>query len=279
MPNQAEPDRSSRDTPSERILALQVSAGAPSSDLASACRRAVEAGFDGVEWAATLLNRNVDPRARRPADRFPPPTSTGSVAAIRAVCGTADVDRATLEVASLLRGGRKYGARCLNVALPASPDDPAGARADGYQASLNLAFELLHELRFEAEQAGVALALESGTGGTLCSPVELRELVDAANSWAVGACVDIDTVARLGSPEDWLATLGRRVHALRVTLHTPAASAGSAGDGPGGRSVDHAAIVRAIERIGFAGVLIVAGHGAAASILTEARRWGYVTDR
>lgn len=64
---------------------------------------------------------------------------------------------------------------------------------------------------------GVALALDAPSCGCLLSPVELREVIDTANSSAIGACLDLGKIAALGSPADWVTTLGHRVHAVRVS--------------------------------------------------------------
>lgn len=280
MPNQAEQDRSGRFTFSQRVLALRVQPDAPSADLQATCQRAVEAGFGGVELPVPLLMGNPGLPVPVRANSSPKSVLTGPVAVLCTTCGSSDVDRATSDIAAALGLAGRYGARCLNVALPSLAPGMPSARAVACQSSLNLAFELLHALRFEAEQAGVTLALEAGVGGALQSPVELRELVDAANSWAVGACIDVNLIARAGSPEDWIITLGRRVHAIRVTLPAAgAASAGKTGSTATDPGLDHAAIIRAIETVGFEGVLIVAGDGPAESVLAEARQYGYLDVR
>ena len=60
------------------------------------------------------------------------------------------------------------------------------------------------------------MALEPVIGGCLLSPVELREIIDNANSWAVGSVVDADRVAAGGCVEDWVRTLAHRIHAVRL---------------------------------------------------------------
>jgi len=87
-----------------------------------------------------------------------------------------------------------------------------------YQDALNFAYQLLRAARFEAEAAGVVVAVEAAHDGCLLSPVELRELIDAVNSWVVGACLDVDRVRTVGEPIDWLTTLTHRVKAVRSNV-------------------------------------------------------------
>ena len=131
-----------------------------------------------------------------------------------------------------LERGAKLGARVLCLSMPPlqaaictsgvsghqDHDDVDGAVFARYQDALNVTHALLHELRFDAEAFGVPLVVEVAHGGCFLSPVELRDLIDRTNSWAIGACVDVDRVFRVGSPIDWIETLGRRVHCARVAV-------------------------------------------------------------
>ena len=72
-------------------------------------------------------------------------------------------------------------------------------------------------MRFEAEATGVTVALEAATGGCFLSPIEVRELIDAVNSSAIGVCLDLERIGAIGSPLDWIDTLHRRVQAVRYT--------------------------------------------------------------
>jgi sugar phosphate isomerase/epimerase len=134
------------------------------------------------------------------------------------------------EVIALLRFGSRLQTQCLNLTIPAigrgawPRSESTGTRDEtvgGYQDAVNLAYAILARVRFEAEAAGVAIALEAGAGGAFLSPVELRELIDAANSSAFGVCVDVQRIASFAHPEDWLATLGHRVHSIRVPQRVP----------------------------------------------------------
>ena len=119
-------------------------------------------------------------------------------------------------LAALLPWAAGLGARCVNVTIPPLRSRCSQTGFERYQDALNFAYGLLHAIRFAAEEAGAAVALEAGIGGCLLSPVELREIIDNANSWAVGSVIDADRIAAGGCVEDWLRTLTHRVHAVRL---------------------------------------------------------------
>ena len=153
---------------------------------------------------------------------------------------------------------------CLTEEHPPVPDVAVPDIAfSGYQDALNFAYHLLRETRYEAESTGVPVALEAATGGCLLSPVELRETIDAANSWALGVCLDCDRVASVGSPADWLATLNRRVRCIRVhgsasLAPSHAVSAVSSGQ-RSNRGLTE--LFAAMEETSYDGPIIVVGHG------------------
>lgn len=196
------------------------------------------AGFDGVELA---LDVGESGRSFLGGGREPPAFNglvehDVTISAVAARCIATDIDGAAAEVASLLNRAASLGAQCLNLTIPPIARlEHGGAPAEGdislghatqsvpqregfasYQEAINLAYQLLHRVRMDAEGSGVVVALEAGRGGCLLSPVELREIIDAANSWAVGACVDAAHVARFSSPADWIRTLAGRLYAVRL---------------------------------------------------------------
>jgi len=164
-------------------------------------------GFDGVEWTIAPASMSQG----RAATGAPP----GSIRALAMDCPSLSVAESVEFVLQALDSAATLGAVVLNVAIP--PVARAeGARFVGYGDALNFAHGLLQEARREAEARGVALAIVAPGRGSLLSPVELRELLDGAHSSAVGACVDLTAVARLGSIRDWVSTLGHRVQSLRL---------------------------------------------------------------
>lgn len=243
---------------------MEWNAGSP--DLARACAAAIEAGFDGVETPLGAVVVSDDPAARTADvshERKGAVIPVGSVCALAAECSTTETGAALSEVGNWLESARRLGARCLNLTLPFVIGESGEACVHSYQDSLNLAFELLHGLRFEAERTGVAIALEASAGGTLMSPVELRELIDAANSWAVGACIDVPRLAAAGRLEDWITTLGRRIHAIRVDVGLQRHPV---------TRTDRVAIVAALDAVSYEGLVSLTG-GASPELMRSAAVW------
>ncbi len=133
--------------------------------------------------------------------------------------------------------------------------------AVAYSDALNRTYEALAALRFEAERRGVVLALETVWNRFLLSPVEAVELLDRVNSPAVGMYVDVGNVLAYGYPQDWIATLGRRVarvHAKDYDVNRPG-RAGFCGLGEG--SVDWPAVLAALRDAHYDGPLTYEGGG------------------
>jgi L-ribulose-5-phosphate 3-epimerase len=130
-----------------------------------------------------------------------------------------------------------------------------------YADALARSFEALHELSFEAEDRGVAIAIENVWNKFLLSPIEFRELIDRVNSPWVGAYLDVGNVLAFGYPQDWIATLGGRI--LRV--HVKDYRLGARGAGGfcqlGDGDVDWPAVMAALVRYGYDGPLTYEGPG------------------
>ncbi|MCO6437444.1 MAG: hypothetical protein J5J06_10185 [Phycisphaerae bacterium] len=195
----------------------------------SSLRRALEAaeedarasGFDGLELdlgpfesiGGALSQIAVD------GDAFAAARAIRGRLAARSVGQAIDDVRAVLE--------RLWGAQVgvFNLALPALAGSQTGSAGSSYREALDFAGKLLQGVRRDAERAGVAVALEACSGSQLLSPVEMADLIDDAGSWAVGAAIDTALVSRLSPAGEWIASLGRRVRAVRI----PAGDKGTKG--------------------------------------------------
>ena len=195
-------------TLSRRPILLHVEPPGDADSATSAMANALLNGFDGVE---IVLPDAEEPTVARPA-------ADGAVIAVAATCRSTDVESGLAEVSASLRLAATWQATCLNLTLPPVDGCEGGAGFSRYQDGLNFAYRILYDLRHEAEGAGVAIAIEAATGGGLLSPVELREIINQANSPGVGTCLDVARVSRVGIVEDWIATLGYRVKSVRVEL-------------------------------------------------------------
>lgn len=247
-------------TTSGRPALLRIQPSAGTADVDTLVADAVEAGFDGVELALrSVADRPTGDQATARA------TLSGrtagrelSIGALAASCRTTDVEAAVPAVLVLLQEAAAMGARSLNLSIPPIREEAGADGFPSYQHGLNFTYGLLRHVRLDAESVGVVIALESACGCCLLSPVELREIIDGVNSWAVGACIDVQRVATFSSPVDWIRTLKRRVHAVRVS--EPRAEGGGHSDGAG-TAFDPPAIAEALDSIGYVGALIASTSG------------------
>ena len=253
-----------------RPILIRIEKTFSSEALRERCQAAVRAGFCGIEYVISET---------APADRTAgagggevaqdeSPYAGLPVQAVAARCTATDVTSTVEDVSHLLLHAKALGATGLNLTIPPVAGSGREPRFARYQEGLQFAYELLHRVRFEAEAAGVAVALEAPSAGCLFSPVELREIIDAANSWAVGAVVDLGRLAPFapfGAPADWLTTLKHRVHSMR---RNDAASP-SAEKSPAPLAVEALEKVGvALDEIHYVGPVIAADCGD----LAEARR-------
>ena len=240
------------------------------------CKRAVNAGFDGIELPVQAVASPGDGSGEIAVDSLLTDLARVDlkVVAVAARSRTCQVEPAIEQVRSLLNRAANLRARCLNLSIPPLQSYGGGIGFARYQDALNFAYHLLHEVRYEAESTGVAVALEAVVDGCLLSPVELRETIHQANSWAVGACIDVNRIARIGSPPDWLATLRRQVHSVRVR---DAVQGDPHVTERQDQPVDFAAISTALDEIHYEGPIIASGSGEPEQVwkhLTEARLVG-----
>lgn len=219
---------------------------ADAAGIKAALEAAKDAKLDGVEWTLPqALASPSDVLCKIAAQSL---ATTTTRCAIAVTVASTDLETIVHELNEALEASEPLRATCLSVTLPRIKDAPPTAPTPDapvafarYQDHLNFAFQLLHRLRFTAERTGVALAIEGGVGGGLLSPVELREIVDEANSRAVGVCIDTERVAAIGSPADWIDTLRHRVHAVRF-----------------GGGVTDVAVLGALDRLGYDRTCVVA---------------------
>ena len=177
-----------------------------------------------------------------------------TVGALAARCIATDVDETLDLVTGLLAVAAAIGARCLNLTIPPVRRNREDHGFVRYQDALNFTHTLLRRIRLEAESSGVAVALEAATGGCLLSPVELREIIDSANSWAVGACVDVGRIGALGSPADWLDTLKHRLHSVRLPGPD---GRGARGAGRGRATLEEAGIAEVLDEISYERLIVL----------------------
>jgi hypothetical protein len=171
-------------------------------------------GFDGLELDVGPLRRPpVLPEDRCTGEKW-----FAGVRAIRTWMVSRTVEDAIDGLQELFE--RLWGTEVglLSMAIPPMEREPSSGKPRDYRGMLCYVAKVLQGVRRDAERAGIPLALDPCTGGCLLSPVELADLIDAAGTWAVGAVVDVERVAAVSRPADWIAALGRRVRGVRMTL-------------------------------------------------------------
>lgn len=240
--------------------------------LAEQLAAARSAGFDGVEL---MIAADTALRADHPLEAYEQARRSAAevgVALVGLACplyfqthfASADpIDRrrAVELTLALLDRAAAAGVDALVIvpAVVGRASDPTPFVS--YADALNHTFDALAELRFEAESRGVTIALETVWNRFLLSPVEAADLLERVNSPCVGMCVDTGNVLATSYPQDWIATLGRRVarvHAKDYDLNRP----GRAGFCPLGEgSVDWPAVTAALRRVRYDGPVIYEGGG------------------
>ena len=66
-----------------------------------------------------------------------------------------------------------------------------------------------------AEELGVVIAIENVWNKFLLSPLEFAQYIDEFDSPWVQAYFDVGNVVAFGYPEDWIRTLGKRIHKVQ----------------------------------------------------------------
>jgi len=199
-----------------RPILLRVEDSAGKTDASAGLAERLGARFAGIEYVlpASAPPGSIEAVPFAPADRRggdnPCP-----IRAIAANCREVQLDSAVEAVTTLLQLASRADVTVLNLTLPPLALASESTGFARYRDALNFAYQLLRGLRLRAESTGVVVAVEAVHGRWLLSPVELRELIDAANSWAIGACIDLARVSDVGAPIDWITTLTHRVKAVR----------------------------------------------------------------
>lgn len=125
--------------------------------------------------------------------------------------------------------------------------------AVSYQSAFDQTLKALRELAPDAEAMGVSIGIENVWNKFLLSPLEMRDLIDAANSPRVGCYFDVGNVLVNGYPQQWIEILAHRI--VRVHFKDFQTEVGTIdgccpllqGD------VDFAAVMRSLKTVGYQG--------------------------
>lgn len=132
-----------------------------------------------------------------------------------------------------------------------------------YSDALNRTHKALRQLVPEAEQRGVAIAIENVNvfSRFLLSPVETADLIDRVNSPWVGVYLDTANVLATGYPEDWIRVLGRRILRVHIKDYDLSKRGMEAFCAPFDGDVDWSAIIKALSDVSYGGPMTYEGTG------------------
>jgi L-ribulose-5-phosphate 3-epimerase len=197
-------------------------------DLTTAFKMAASARFQAVELAISAAGELTLETTRDEAFRLLDAASGAGVEISSVASGPTWEYLLTSNEEAVRRTATQIGARSLEIAswlgaravlvLPGSVD---GARySDGEPVPYDLAYArllaYLRELAPVAEGCRVNLAFENVWNKFLLSPLEVRQLIDAADSQYVGIHFDTGNVVHFGYPEQWIRILGPRVKGVHL---------------------------------------------------------------
>jgi L-ribulose-5-phosphate 3-epimerase len=167
------------------------------------------AGFDGVE-TPSHLNQDEVLRARDETGLQIPTVPSGKVSRPLADPDPATRAEAVEGVKQALRDAKRYGASSV-LLVPGGVGDGV-SYADAYKRNQ----EEIRKIIPLAEDLGVKLAIENVWNHFLLSPMEVARFVDEFKSPIVAWHFDIGNVMYFGWPEQWIHTLGKRIHKLHI---------------------------------------------------------------
>jgi len=85
-----------------------------------------------------------------------------------------------------------------------------------YDVVYDRALEAMMELKKDAEEAGVVIALENVWNKFLLSPLEMRDFIDKIGSDYVKVYFDVGNTQFIGFPEHWIKILGSRIGRIHM---------------------------------------------------------------
>lgn len=151
---------------------------------------------------------------------------TGGVLALAVRCPATTPEAAAEAVLRWLERAASFACPCINLSLSSAGDRPGGLLSG--HATLRLWAGVLEQVWFDAERAGVNVAIDTAefaaaSPPTDVSPCDVRGVIDDACSWTAGVCMHVAGRDGVGQARHWLHTLNRRVCCVRVAgLSAPA---------------------------------------------------------
>ena len=91
-----------------------------------------------------------------------------------------------------------------------------GCAEMSYDVVYDRALEAMQELKKDAEEIGVVIALENVWNKFLFSPLEMRDFIDKVGSEYVKVYFDVGNTQFIGFPEHWIKILGSRIARIHM---------------------------------------------------------------
>lgn len=211
-----------------------------------------QAGFEGVEAMGGMSNDEVIEAAKTHSLKIPS-VCCHTHWAMPLSDANPESRKAGVQGLELsLRDAKKYGAKSV-LLVPAVVSKQV-SYADAYKRSQD---EIKKVIPL-AQELGVVIAIENVWNQFLLSPLEAARYVDEFESKSVGWHFDIGNIINYGWPEQWIRTLGKRIHQLHIKEYSRKKRDK---EGPGaGFNVpflegdnDWPAIMKALDEIGYEG--------------------------
>lgn len=122
-----------------------------------------------------------------------------------------------------------------------------------YLDAYNRTVYAINECKAVAEELEVNLSLENVWNKFLTSPLEMRQIIDMANSPYVGSYFDVGNVLVNGYPEHWIEILGSRIKAVHFKDFDCAIGNLEGFVDLLKGSADYTAIMQAFKKVGYDG--------------------------
>jgi L-ribulose-5-phosphate 3-epimerase len=173
---------------------------------------AKEVGFDGVE--VPLVADSGDRRKMRAASEASGlPIHSIIYGGRRVPLSSSDpntVEKGLRDVREAMFCAKEFGADTV-LLVPAVVDENT-RYADAYIRSQQNVRKLIPL----AEKLKVVIAIENVWNNFLLSPLEFARYIDEFRSPFVKAYFDVGNILAFGWPEDWIRTLGKRIHRIHL---------------------------------------------------------------
>ncbi len=173
---------------------------------------AKEVGFDGIE-APPISDPEEKKKIRAASELSGVPVHSIIYGGWHAPLSSADprtVEKGIQDVLAALQCAKELGADTV-LLVPAVVNEST-RYADAYTRSQ----QNIRQLLPRAEKLKVVIAVENVWNNFLLSPLEFARYVDEFRSPFVKAYFDVGNVLAFGWSEDWIRTLGRRIHRIHL---------------------------------------------------------------